>query len=58
MEENYRECKDCAKKSRSPELCETCIHNRNVSMAYKERIFKLEKTLEIIKELIGLQGIY
>ena len=58
MNREFKECRDCAKKAGSPTLCEICLHNRKVVLELKNELFQKEKTLEIIKELIALQGIY
>jgi hypothetical protein len=58
MEQEFKECGVCIKKPGSPTLCESCLHNRKVVQELKDEKFKFEKTLEIIKELLNLQGIY
>lgn len=58
MDEEFKECKECAKKPGSPTLCESCLWNRSLVTKLKTDRYKSVKTLEIIKELLALNEIY
>lgn len=44
---NFKECKECASKPGTPDLCESCLRNRDL-------IFELENTLNEYKTFVSI----
>lgn len=53
MDYQFHECKVCDDKPGSPDLCESCLHNRTVIEQQAKEIKKLRERLAVLKILIN-----
>ena len=54
MENEYKECKSCSKKPGSPDLCESCLHNRTLMYRLRHKIEDLENIIYKKDELFDV----
>ncbi len=54
MKYDFMECKECAAKPGSPQLCEACLRNRDSLSKLSEILDRQKETLDIIRKIAGL----
>ena len=48
----FQECAECAAKPGSPELCNSCLHNRRIIEGYKEHLREEQKKCKCVPNVI------
>jgi len=50
----FMECEECRKKPGSPDLCESCVHNRIAIDRLLKKNSKLKKKITAMKAIVDL----